>query len=300
MNALCLLPILALIGFYLACYLVARALIRPPLPSPPNPPSDYGLAFEAVRFPSRDGLGLSGWWIPAAQPTERTIIICHGRDGSRDRETPHAETLHTAGFNVLMFDFRAHGDSEGEQVTFGMYERDDLLGALDFLAGRGIGRAGVLGFSLGATTAILTAAVSDRIAVIVAEGAVVRLKNTLARRFWRYGVPYPLGWLVAAWSLATATVFTRGRMDQVDAIRWIPHLKAPILLIHGAADDLISAAEVAELAVSCGSWAVVWQVAGAGHHEASQVAAAAFKTHMLAWFDQHLPNTHGAAAQTTD
>ncbi len=243
---------------------------------------------------------LSGWWIPAEQPTARTIIICHGREGSRDRETPHAKTLHSGGFNVLMFDFRAHGESEGEQVTFGMYEKEDLLGALDFLAARGIARVGVLGFSLGATTAILTAAVSDRIAVIVAEGAVVRLKNTLARRFWRYGVPYPLGWLVAAWSLAAATPFTRGRMDQVDAIRWIPHLKAPILLIHGAADDLISAAEVAELAVNCGAWAVVWQVAGAGHHEASQVAAAAFNTHMLAWFGQHLPTTQGVAAPTTD
>lgn len=296
MNVLCLLPIFALIGFYLICYFVARALIRPPHPSPPDPPSAYGLAFESVRFPSRDGLMLSGWWIPAAQPTERTIIICHGREGSRDRETPHAKTLHAAGFNVLMFDFRAHGESEGEQVTFGMYEKDDLLGALDFLAGRGITRVGVLGFSLGATTAILTAAVSDRIAVIVAESAVVRLKNTLARRFWRYGVPYPLGWVVAAWSLATATLFTRGRMDQVDAIRWIPHLKAPILLIHGAADDLVSAAEVAELAVKCSAWAVVWQVAGAGHHEASQVATAAFNMHMLAWFDQHLPKT---ATQTT-
>ncbi len=79
-----------------------------------------------------------------------------------------------------------------------MYEKDDLLGALDFLAARGIQRAGVLGFSLGATTAIITAAITDRIAALVAEGAVARLKQTLARRLWRYGVPLPLGWLLAA------------------------------------------------------------------------------------------------------
>jgi hypothetical protein len=52
---------------------------------------------------------------------------------------------------------------------------------------------------------------------------------------------------------------------------------------------LISAAEVAELAARCGARAVVWQVAGAAHHEAAQVAGAAFQQHMIAWFEQYLP-----------
>jgi fermentation-respiration switch protein FrsA (DUF1100 family) len=291
LSLLCLIPSLVLLGFLLCAYLMARALLRPTPPSPPDSPERYGLAFESVQFLSRDGLRLDGWWIPAARTTARTVIICHGREGSRERELPHAQTLHKAGFNVLMFDFRAHGRSEGQYVTFGMYEKDDLLGALDFLAARGIQRAGVLGFSLGATTAIITAAITDRIAALVAEGAVARLKQTLARRLWRYGVPLPLGWLLAAWALVFAATITRGRIDQVDAVRWIPHIQAPILLIHGAADDLISAAEVAELSVRSGSRAVVWQVAGAAHHQASQVAGAAFAQHVCAWFEQYLPET---------
>jgi len=270
---------------------MARALVRRMPPSPVDSPQRYGLPFEPVQFPSRDGLRLDGWWIPAPQAPKGTVIICHGREGSCERELPHAQTLHQAGFNVLMFDFRAHGRSEGQYVTFGMYEKDDLLGALDFLAERGIERVGVLGFSLGATTAIITAAITDRIAAIVAEGAVARLKPTLARRLWRYGVPTPLGWLLAAWALAFAAAMTRGRIDQVDAVRWIPHIRAPILLIHGSKDDLVSAAEVAELSVRCGSRAVVWQVAEAGHHEASQAAPEAFKQHVVAWFAQHLPNS---------
>ncbi|MFQ3536043.1 MAG: alpha/beta fold hydrolase [Aggregatilineales bacterium] len=292
MSWFCLLPGLLLLSFFLCAYLMARALIRPVPPSPPDSPERYGLSFEEVSFLSRDQLRLAGWWIPAAQPTQRTVVICHGREGSRERELPHAKTLHQAGFNVLMFDFRAHGRSEGQHITFGMYEKDDLLGALDFLAGRGIKRVGVLGFSLGATTAIITAAVTDRIAAIVAEGPVARLKPTLARRLWRYGIPVPLGWLLAAWALVFATALTRGRIDQVDAIRWIPHIRAPILLIHGAQDDLISAAEVAELLARCGSRAVVWRVAGAGHHEASQAAPEAFKQHMLEWFIKHLSASH--------
>jgi alpha-beta hydrolase superfamily lysophospholipase len=258
-------------------------------PSPSESPERYGLAFESVCFRSRDGLRIDAWWIPAAQTTQRTVIICHGREGSRERELLHAQTLHEAGFNVLLFDFRAHGRSEGQHVTFGMYEKDDLLGALDFLAARGIQLAGVLGFSMGATTAIIAAAITDRIAAIVAEGAVVRLKRTLARHLRRYGVPLPLGWLLAAWALAFATTIVRGRVDQADAIRWVLHVQVPILLIHGTADDLISGAEVAELAARCGGRAAIWQVAGAAHHQAAQVAGAAFQQRVVAWFEQHLP-----------
>ncbi|MDW8297881.1 MAG: alpha/beta fold hydrolase [Anaerolineae bacterium] len=263
-------------------------MIRPVPPSPADSPERYGLPYEPVQFHSRDGLRLDGWWIPAPQLTKRTVVICHGREGSRERELPHAQTLHAAGFNVLMFDFRAHGRSEGQHVTFGMYEKDDLLGALDFLAERGILQVGVLGFSLGATTAIIAAAISDRIAAIVAEGTVVRLKRTLARRLRRYSVPFPLGWLLAAWALALAAAITRGRMDQTDAIRWIEHIRAPILLIHGTHDDLISATEITELAARCSSQVVVWQVEGAAHHQAAQVASEAFRQRMVAWFDQYL------------
>lgn len=291
MNWLWLLPSLTLLSFFACAYGMARALIRRVPPSPADSPERYSLPFEPVQFPSRDGLRLDGWWIPASQAPKGTVIICHGREGSRERELPHARMLHQAGFNVLMFDFRAHGRSEGQYVTFGMYEKDDLLGALDFLAERGIERVGVLGFSLGATTAIITAAITDRIAAIVAEGAVARLKPTLARRLWRYGVPTPLGWLLAAWALAFATAMTRGRIDQVDAVRWIPHIRAPILLIHGAKDDLVSTAEMAELSVRSGARAVVWQVADAGHHEASRAAPEAFQQHVVAWFAQHLPKS---------
>lgn len=287
---LCLLSSLLFAAFLLSAYLLAQTLVRRVPPSPPESPERYGLASESVQFVSRDGLRIDAWWIPAAQATKRTVIICHGREGSRERELPHAHSLHKAGFNVLMFDFRAHGRSEGQHVTFGMYEKDDLLGALDFLAAQGIQQAGVLGFSMGATTAIIAAAVTDRIAAIVAEGAVARLKMTLARRLRRYGVPLPLGWLLSAWALVFATTITRGRVDQADAIRWIPHVRAPILLIHGAADDLISAAEVAELSERCGVQAVLWQVAGAAHHEAAQVAGAAFEQRVIAWFEQHLPS----------
>src|SRR5258708_2209067 len=161
-----------LIGLWLlALNAGATALMHRRSPDPTDLPSNYGLAYEEVHFESRDGIKLVGWWIPHPEAIG-TIIMCHGQTGSMDGDTHHAAELYKAGFSMFMFDFRAHGRSEGDCVTMGMYEKEDLLGALDYLGDvRGIMRVGVLGFSMGAAVALITAALSDRICAVVADGS---------------------------------------------------------------------------------------------------------------------------------
>src|SRR5262249_48832020 len=149
------------------------------LPDPPDRPDNYGISYEEVHFTSRDMVKLFGWWIPARKPIG-TIVMCHGQEGSMDGDTKQMVPLHDAGFNVFMFDFRAHGQSDGECVSMGMYEKEDLLGALDYLAEqRHVDKVGVLGFSMGAAVALITAALSERICVVVADSSFGQLKNTL-------------------------------------------------------------------------------------------------------------------------
>src|SRR5260221_12006084 len=157
----------------------ASSLMRRRRPDPEDPPSNYGLDFEEISFISRDHIKIVGWWIPAPDAVG-TIVVCSGQNGSMDGDTKQIPPLHEAGFNVLMFDFRAHGRSEGDCVTIGMYEKEDLLGALDYLGDvRGIMRVGVLGFSMGAAVALITAALSDRNCAGEADGTNWRLKRTL-------------------------------------------------------------------------------------------------------------------------
>ena len=110
---------------------------------PNNTPADFGLAFEDATFPSQvDGLRLRGWFMPA-QPQEaaRTAILLHGQHGNRgDAEIgflPLAAQLVRDGYNVFTFDLRGHGESEGSHRSFGLLERRDLSGAIDYLQGRG-------------------------------------------------------------------------------------------------------------------------------------------------------------------
>ena len=89
----------------------------------------------------------------------QSVADLHGYGHSRAQLLPHADFLHQAGFSVLLFDFRAHGRSAGTITTFGFLERWDVLGAVKFLQDRQIHRIGLLGFSLGGISAILSTAI---------------------------------------------------------------------------------------------------------------------------------------------
>ncbi len=158
----------------------AHRLIRPARQRLWGTPGDLGLAYEDVQFPAKDGVRLSGWFIPAPADSPRqgaTVVLVHGwpwnrlgmtaddvvsgLDGSKPVDLLRlALALHRDGYHLLMFDLRNHGESAAaEPVTFGWQEANDLLGALTYVNGRAevnADRIGVVGFSMGANV-ILTA-----------------------------------------------------------------------------------------------------------------------------------------------
>ena len=158
-----------------------RMLVRPPRQPLWETPAEYGLPFEDVQFPARDGLRLSGWFIPRKADIQgakiATIIMVHGWPWNRLgtmaknlftdlpgasplRFLPLAKSLHEAGNQILMFDLRNHGQSASyPPYTFGFKESSDLLGALDYLVSRKDVNAehlGVIGFSSGANTVLFS------------------------------------------------------------------------------------------------------------------------------------------------
>lgn len=250
-----------------------------------SPPSDYHLTYEEVSFPARDGTPIVGWWIPAPD-AHQTLIVCHGYSGTMDSVMVKAAAAVKAGFNVLTFDFRAHGRSGGDLISFGMGEKEDLLGALDFLRGRGIERPGVWGFSMGAATALIAAAIVDGFAGVVADSPYAYLKNTLARQMAQRGVPYPLGWQFAAWSLVAAAIHTRGRLDQVDSVLWMRHLRCPVLIVGVDQDPYVTEAELRALAAKATPPADCWIVPGSGHATAFTYAPRDYLTRLRGFFGE--------------
>lgn len=253
-------------------------------PDPLDTPDRHSLSFKSVYFRSRDGLRLNGWWIPATQP-HGTIIQCHGQNGSMDADIPTATMLHEAGFNVLMFNFRGHGTSTGENVTFGWQEADDVLGAVDFLAERGMAPVGVLGLSMGAVAALHAANETEHIACMVLDGLMVSLPQTLSAWLQRKGLPlfiaspfiYALLWL-GGWR-------TGSPLLGIQAQRWAT-IDIPTLFIHGGDDDLVELAELEPIVEQMRG--ALWVVGGCKHREAFERCPDDYAQRVIDWFLQYL------------
>jgi alpha/beta superfamily hydrolase len=151
-------------------------------------PGVYHLKYEDFKYPARnDGLQIAAWYIPSVE-NQRAIILVHGRDNSRSNGfgnlfVSFANDLHKAGFSVLMIDLRGHGESADARFSFGIKERNDILGGVDWLKARGYqpGKIGVLGYSLGAASVIGAASEEQSIGAIWIDSAYADIKSVIER-----------------------------------------------------------------------------------------------------------------------
>ena len=205
-------------------------------------PLSVGLTYENVNFSSRgDGLDLKGWLIPSPGST-KTVVFAHGYRKNRLQSDvpalPITQALVAEGYNVLMFDFRNSGESEGKLTSVGQYEVQDLLGAVDYMKSRPeISQQIVLfGFSMGASTAILAGAREPAVTAVIAAAPFADLKGYLSTNLsvWTDlpSVPFNQAFFMVVPAL------TGLRPETVSPVKEIVNLYTrPILLIHGEADE---------------------------------------------------------------
>jgi predicted acyl esterase len=134
----------------------------------------FDLPHEDVVLRTRDGLALAGWYVPSTNGA--AVVVAHGGGGTRNGSERHARMLARAGYGVLLYDARGNGESEGRHDAMGWTWEPDVHAAVDFLAHRpdvtrGIG---ALGLSTGAEAVLQAGARNERIAAVVADGAIAR------------------------------------------------------------------------------------------------------------------------------
>jgi uncharacterized protein len=264
-------------------YLLAR---RPP--DEADSPKTHGLTAEAAEFQSGDGLTLRGWYIPAENST-KTIIVCSGANGSLDADVHVAPWLHEAGYNVLLFNWRAHGQSDGDVVTLGFNERYDLIAAVQYAKSKGAERVGVLGFSMGGTVALATAAVYEDINAVVADSPFVFVLSAVAGGLIERGVHEGLSFLLARLFVATACLRTQLNLFDIDLARWINRVAPrPLLLIFGEQDVIIPQSEVDLIFARAGDPKEVWRVPEAAHRNIYTLLPAEYRRRICEFFEKSL------------
>jgi pimeloyl-ACP methyl ester carboxylesterase len=249
-------------------------------------PNEYGLQYESIEFKATDGLTLRGVWIPAPG-TDKAVISLHGHGGSYDLDVYRASALHEAGFNVLLFDFRAHGRSEGKHMTFGYEERRDVQGAIQFLHKRGIQHIGLLGFSYGGIVSMLVSPDSPDVEAIITDGGPARMRTAIAVRGVEMGFPL---WLTRlfAWLIISITSLRLGvNLFHYEPIRWVGKITPrPILFIHGDLDQYIP--DFDELYAAAKPPKELWRLPDAGHTTASQLYPEEHTRRVVEFFSLYL------------
>jgi pimeloyl-ACP methyl ester carboxylesterase len=180
--------VLLLVAAFLGVSAFAACMLTMPMRNfnPELNPAKYGLKYEALSIPARtDGLQIAAWYIPSDE-NQRVIILVHGYNNSRtngflDEFVSFAASLQQAGFSVMMVDLRGHGESAEARFTFGITERRDVLGAVDWLEEHGYqpGKIGVLGYSLGAGSVVGAAADEPDIGAVWVDSLFADIKPVI-------------------------------------------------------------------------------------------------------------------------
>jgi pimeloyl-ACP methyl ester carboxylesterase len=254
-EAIALIVVLALAAAAGYAVLVGWKLTHPRRKALTASPSDYGLAYRDIRFPSRGGdEELQGWHLPAdvsAEHSRGTVIFSHGYAGNRlETGLPAlalACSLVAAGYDVVMYDFRNSGQSSGALTSVGYYEQYDVLGAVDWVRAQGAAKLFLLGFSMGATSSLLAAAAEPAVAAVIVDSPFSHLPRYLQRNLsvWTHLPRFPFTPLI----LAILPRLTGTKPEAVDAEAAVERIyPRPILFVHSAHDAAIPAANSMELA----------------------------------------------------
>ena len=210
-------------------------------------PSNFGLDYSSVSFPASDGLTIRGWLLETSIDAP-IVIFLHGILANRatpsERVFGIAGQLVQNGYNILMFDFRAQGESGGKKITAGVDESDDLLSAIKYLREEGFGgKIGVLGFSMGAATALLTSAKTNEISAVVADSSYTDVLSIIKALFEKKNIPYILA-PICIYGVKLFYGVDFGKISPLNALRQI---SIPVFVIHGGQDNTVPVEEAYQL-----------------------------------------------------
>ena len=180
----------------------------------------------AADFPG-EGITLRGWRC-STTGVRGTIVYLHGIADNRGSSAGVIPRFLARGFDVIAYDSRAHGDSQGDACTYGFFEKQDLHRVIDAI---GSGPVVLMGTSLGAAVALQEAADDPRISAVVAAETFSDLRTVATERAPAF---FTQGIIDRAFAQAESSAhFQVGAVSPRNAAG---HITAPVLLIHGAGD----------------------------------------------------------------
>lgn len=258
------------------------------------PPADFPAS--SLTLETAQGTPVAAWHLTAPD-SSATLLLLHPVRGSRLTMVSRAKLLHRQGFDVLLIDLQAHGETPGEMITLGSRERHDVAAAIAYIRQeKPTHRIGVVGRSLGGAAALLGSPLG--IDALVLESVFPTVEEAVYDRLqMRLG---PLTGLVAPlllWQVEPRLGIPCSELRPIDRIS---AAGCPVLVISGTEDEHTTIAETRRLFAAAAEPKELVEFAGAAHVDLLAADSALYEESVIRFLRRWLETGPDSAAATVD
>lgn len=202
--------------------------------------------FEKITFEDRyqnsfDGLRLHAIYVK--NESDRWVIIQHGYMSKAIFMDDIAEFFHKQGFNVLLPDARAHGDSQGTYIGMGWLDRMDVLMWINKIsADRPNSQILLYGISMGAATMMMLSGekLPTQVKGIIEDCGYSSIREECFYQLTeKFHVPSGIAGYVFFWSNIYACLLAKYNINDGDAKPCLSSSHLPVIFIHGSVDSFV-------------------------------------------------------------
>lgn len=206
--------------------------------------------FEQLEMTSFDGLNLTGYYLKAKQPSNKTVVFAHGYLGRAFDMGLFGEYYYeTLGYIIFTPDLRGHGNSGGDYYGFGWHDRLDLVDWLHLIVEKEVEDQEIIlhGLSMGAAAVLMASGESlpEQVKGIVADSPYTSVYDLFAYQIKRMFSLPPVPFL------PTTSFVTKQRanysFEEASALEQVKKATVPILFIHGGGDTFVPTSMTEEL-----------------------------------------------------
>ena len=204
--------------------------------------------YKRTDFSKTNKRGLKlvcSFWEPFDEEREYTRLPCviylHGNSSSRCEAVAELKYLLPLNITVFAFDFSGCGKSQGEYISLGWYEREDVESVIDYLRKTNkVSTIGLWGRSMGAVTAIMYGDRDPSVAGMVLDSAFASLKE-LIEELVKSRVKLPEFILNQATKLVKSTISKKAKfnLDEIEPKKYAVRCFIPALFCHAKNDTFV-------------------------------------------------------------
>lgn len=243
-----------------------------------------GFSAQSVAIPGV-GHSVAAWWVDKGEGSP-VVLLLHAVRADRSTMISRAQLLMKHGFSVLLIDLQGHGETPGEAITLGYRESADVVAAREWIRRTAPGRKiGVVGCSLGGASVLLAPQPSGFDAVVL-EAVYPRIARAAENRVRiRLGALAPLLTPLLLMQLEPRLHISA---SDLEPIRSIGRLGAPVLIVAGSKDEHTTLEESRELFGTAAEPKSFWVVEGARHQDLLAFDGQGYEQHVVGFLSATL------------